>query len=91
MTLLCGMTARKKNYDSDQDKRSMRKRDECGSTSSKLKQYTVLNTTINNVLHNIKDKPFIKRPKPLSDHLAKKKPMNTELSTNPPGTLLKVA
>ncbi|RXH87758.1 hypothetical protein DVH24_034658 [Malus domestica] len=37
-------------------------------------KYTTLNTTMNNILHNIKDKPYLKRLKPLPNHLAKKKP-----------------
>lgn len=32
-----------------------------------------LDTTINNIFHNIKDKPFLKQPKPIPKHLAKKK------------------
>ncbi|CAN6707488.1 unnamed protein product [Malus baccata var. baccata] len=40
----------------------------------KTKQYTALNTTITNIIHSTKDKPFLKRLEPLPDHLAKKKP-----------------
>ena len=32
-----------------------------------------LDTTINNIFHNIKDKLFLKQPKPIPKHLAKKK------------------
>lgn len=41
---------------------------------SNPKQYTALNTALNNIFHNIKDKPFLQCPKPLSKHLAKKNP-----------------
>ncbi|RXI00398.1 hypothetical protein DVH24_037946 [Malus domestica] len=34
----------------------------------------VLNTTINNILHILKDKPFLRCPKLLPEHLARKNP-----------------
>lgn len=41
------------------------------STSSKLRQLTTLNTSIKNILHGIKDKPHLKRLKPLLEHMVK--------------------
>lgn len=32
-----------------------------------------MNIIINDILHSIKDKPFLKRPKPLPEHLTKKR------------------
>ncbi|TQE06242.1 hypothetical protein C1H46_008182 [Malus baccata] len=38
----------------------------------KPKKYTTLSTTIKNIIHNIKDKPYLRHLKPLQEHLAKK-------------------
>ncbi|RXI03146.1 hypothetical protein DVH24_003798 [Malus domestica] len=38
----------------------------------KPKKYTTLSTTIKNIIHNIKDKPYLRHLKPFQEHLAKK-------------------
>lgn len=82
MTCLAEMTElKKKTTASDQDRRSEWKSDEW-DTSSQPKKYSALNTTINNIVYSIKGKPFLKRPKPLIDHLVKQKPNKYQTTEN---------
>ncbi|RXH75650.1 hypothetical protein DVH24_039349, partial [Malus domestica] len=50
------------------------------SAQPKPRQYTALNTIINNILLSIKDKPFLKWPKPFPEHLNKKSKARKEKS-----------
>lgn len=64
---------RRPQHSSFSPRRNDRKERNDKSALLRPKQYTDLDMTINNIFHNIKDKPFLKQPKLIPKHLAKKK------------------